>query len=85
MDYGNWIALLAIFANLIISIIKRRKAHPEDEWAQFDQIPLTKGRWFREEIPEPSGESLSQVEFELLENPTKLKTTLGYFFLIVGY
>jgi len=24
-------ALLAIFANLIISIIKRRKAHPEDE------------------------------------------------------
>ena len=31
MDYGNWIALLAIFANLVISIIKRRKAHPEDE------------------------------------------------------
>ena len=29
--YGNWIALLAIIANLIISIIKRRKAHPEDE------------------------------------------------------
>jgi hypothetical protein len=31
MDYGNWIALLAIFANLMISIIKLRKAHPEDE------------------------------------------------------
>jgi hypothetical protein len=31
MDYGNWIALLAIFANLMISIIKWRKAHPEDE------------------------------------------------------
>jgi hypothetical protein len=31
MDYGNWIALLAIFANLMISIVKLRKAHPEDE------------------------------------------------------
>ncbi len=31
MDYGNWIALLAIIANLIISIINRRKAHPKDE------------------------------------------------------
>jgi hypothetical protein len=31
MDYGNWIALLAIFANLMISIINKRKAHPEDE------------------------------------------------------
>jgi hypothetical protein len=31
MDYGNWIALLAIIANLIISIINWRKAHPEDE------------------------------------------------------
>jgi hypothetical protein len=31
MDYGNWIALLAIFANLMISITKLRKAHPEDE------------------------------------------------------
>jgi len=31
MDCGNWIALLAIFANLMISTINRRKAHPEDE------------------------------------------------------
>jgi hypothetical protein len=31
MECGNWIALLAIFANLMISIINRRKAHPEDE------------------------------------------------------
>ena len=58
MDYGNWIALLAIFADLIISIIKRRKAHPEDERAQIHKIPLTEGRWFREEIPGPSGESI---------------------------
>ena len=81
MDYGNWIALLAIFANLIISIIKRRKAHPEDEWAQIHKIPLTKGRWFREEIPEPSGESVSLIEFEMKKNPAKLQTTLGYFVL----
>ena len=64
MDYGNWIALLAIIANLIISIINRRKAHPKDERAQFDKIPLTRVGGFGKKFPDHQAKAYSNFNLK---------------------